>query len=74
MKLRTTPDGLIAHDPDRDRWVAVDYDRGMVAFLGEPVETRAAALTDRPADPSTAGIPFAPGNVPYTLSKPRFSA
>ena len=29
MKLRSTPEGLIVHDPDRDRWVRLpgDHDR-----------------------------------------------
>jgi 2-keto-4-pentenoate hydratase/2-oxohepta-3-ene-1,7-dioic acid hydratase in catechol pathway len=66
MKLRTTPEGLIAHDPDRDRWVRLTAERDLVAFLagGAPARERAAAAIAGEnavaADPSTAGLPFAP--------------
>jgi 2-keto-4-pentenoate hydratase/2-oxohepta-3-ene-1,7-dioic acid hydratase in catechol pathway len=66
MKLRTTPEGLIAHDPDRDRWVRLTAERDLVAFLagGAPARARAAAAIAGEnavaADPSTAGLPFAP--------------
>ena len=66
MKLRTTPEGLIAHDPDRDRWVRLPAQRDLVAFLAEGASARdraAAALGAENADtvdPSTAGLPFAP--------------
>lgn len=58
MKLRTTPEGLIAEDAGR--WVRVDHDGDLLSFLAETPETRAAALTDVAADPSTAGLPFRP--------------
>ena len=45
MRLRTTPDGLIAHPAERDRWVRVDYDGDLLAFLAETPQARAAALT-----------------------------
>ena len=66
MKLRTTPEALIAHDADRDRWVALPGERDLVAFLreGAPARERAAAAiaaADAVAvDPATAGLPFAP--------------
>lgn len=66
MKLRTTPEGLIAHDPDRDRWVRLTAERDLVAFLAgvAPARERAAAAIAGEnavaADPSTAGLPFAP--------------
>jgi 2-keto-4-pentenoate hydratase/2-oxohepta-3-ene-1,7-dioic acid hydratase in catechol pathway len=66
MKLRTTPEGLIAHDPERDRWMRLPAERDLVAFLagGVPARERAAAAiageNADAADPSTAGLPFAP--------------
>jgi 2-keto-4-pentenoate hydratase/2-oxohepta-3-ene-1,7-dioic acid hydratase in catechol pathway len=63
MKLRTTPDGLIAHDSERDRWVRLDYDGDLVAFLAESPHARSAAMSDQEADPSTAGLPFRPRSI-----------
>jgi Fumarylacetoacetate (FAA) hydrolase family len=66
MKLRTTPDGLIAYDPDRGRWVRLPGERDLLAFLGEGAAAReraAAAIVAGDAveaDPSEAGLPFRP--------------
>src|SRR5512132_4101524 len=66
MKLRTTPDGLIVQDSDRDRWVLLPGERDLVAFLreGAAAQERAAAAIAAAdaveADPSTAGLPFVP--------------
>jgi len=66
VKLRTTPDGLIAHDPQRDRWIALPGESDLLAFLaeGQPARERAAAALDAPdavvADPAAAGLPFRP--------------
>ena len=66
MKLRTTPDGLIAHDPQRDRWVRLPAERDALSFLaeGKPARERAnaaiAAEDAIEADPSDAGLPFRP--------------
>ena len=66
MKLRATPDGLIAHDARRDRWVRLPGDSDMLALLTERATAReraAAAIAADDAveaDPSTAGIPFRP--------------
>lgn len=58
MKLRTTPDGVIAETPDG--WVRVDHDGDLLSFLALTPEARAAALTDTAADPTTATLPFRP--------------
>jgi 2-keto-4-pentenoate hydratase/2-oxohepta-3-ene-1,7-dioic acid hydratase in catechol pathway len=66
MKLRTTPDGLIAYDPDRGRWVRLPGERDLLAFLGEGAAARdraAAVIAAGDAvevDPSEAGLPFRP--------------
>ena len=66
MRLRSTPDGLIAHDPERDRWVRLDGEGDLLAFLGEGAAAReraAAVIADGEAveaDPSEAGLPFRP--------------
>jgi 2-keto-4-pentenoate hydratase/2-oxohepta-3-ene-1,7-dioic acid hydratase in catechol pathway len=66
VKLRATPAGLIAHDAERDRWVALPGERDLLAFLaeGEPARERAAAVLASAdadeADPSSAGLPFTP--------------
>src|SRR5687767_5714631 len=63
MKLRTTPDGLIAEDGER--WVRLEYDGDLLAFLGEPsdVRTAAVATAETPADPAAAGLPFRPRSI-----------
>ena len=43
MKLRTTSDGLIAHDPDRDRWVRLPGERDLLSFLAEGASARVRA-------------------------------
>ena len=66
MKLRSTPDGLIAHDAERDRWVQLPGEPDLLAFLAEgaPARERAAAAVATPdaveADPSEATLPFRP--------------
>ena len=66
MKLRTTLDGLIAQDPERDRWVRLTAERDLVAFLAEGASARERAAAafgaenGDAADPSTAGLPFTP--------------
>jgi len=66
MKLRTTPDGLIAQDPRSNAWVRLPGEEDLVAFLaeGEPARERAsaalAAAGAAEADPSAAGLPFRP--------------
>ncbi|MBF6620202.1 MAG: fumarylacetoacetate hydrolase family protein [Patulibacter sp.] len=69
MKLRRTAAGLIAHDPERDRWVLLPDEHDLVAFLAEgaPARTRAAVALADPdateADPATAVLPFAPRSI-----------
>jgi 2-keto-4-pentenoate hydratase/2-oxohepta-3-ene-1,7-dioic acid hydratase in catechol pathway len=66
MKLRSTSKGLIAHDPARDRWVALPGKADLLGFLteGETARRRAEAVLADPAaaaaDPSVAGLPFVP--------------
>jgi hypothetical protein len=36
MKLRTTPDGLIAHDPNRERWVHLPGQHDLLSFRAKP--------------------------------------
>jgi 2-keto-4-pentenoate hydratase/2-oxohepta-3-ene-1,7-dioic acid hydratase in catechol pathway len=66
MKLRSTPDGLIAHDPAADRWIRLPGEADVVTFLaeGDPARERAsaalAAADAVEADPATAGVPFRP--------------
>ncbi|HSS31739.1 MAG TPA: fumarylacetoacetate hydrolase family protein [Solirubrobacterales bacterium] len=66
MKLRTTPEGLICHDPQRGRWVRVPGDQDLLAFLAEgaPARERAIAALDAAdaveVDPASAGLPFQP--------------
>ena len=50
MKLRTTSEGLIAHDPDRDRWVALPGETDMLAFLAEGAAARDRARAALAAD------------------------
>lgn len=69
MKLRRTPDGLIAHDPQRGRWVLLPDEHDLVAFLAEgaPARARATAAFEAPdaqvADPGAAVLPFAPRSI-----------
>jgi 2-keto-4-pentenoate hydratase/2-oxohepta-3-ene-1,7-dioic acid hydratase in catechol pathway len=69
MRLRTTADGLIAHDPRRDRWVRLPGEDDMLAFLAgdETVRRRAqdaiAADDAVVADPGAAGLPFRPRSI-----------
>lgn len=58
MKLRTTPEGVIAEQADG--WVRVDHAGDLLSFLALTPDERDAALTTTQADPSTAGLPFRP--------------
>lgn len=64
MKLRTTPQGLIAHDAARDRWVLIEGE--LLGFLAEGEAGRERATAAFAAgdavvvDPATAGLPFRP--------------
>jgi 2-keto-4-pentenoate hydratase/2-oxohepta-3-ene-1,7-dioic acid hydratase in catechol pathway len=66
MRLRTAPDGVIAYDEQRSRWVRLDGDHDLVSFLSEGAPARERALVvmaaeDAPdADPAAAGLPFRP--------------
>jgi 2-keto-4-pentenoate hydratase/2-oxohepta-3-ene-1,7-dioic acid hydratase in catechol pathway len=64
MKLRTTPSGLIVHDAERGRWVALPEEGDLLAFLAEGAPARARAAAAMPGaeavDPGTAGLPFRP--------------
>jgi len=69
MKLRTTAEGLIAHDPQRDRWVRLPDEHDLLAFLarGDAARGRAeeaiAADDAVEADPGAAGLPFRPRSI-----------
>jgi 2-keto-4-pentenoate hydratase/2-oxohepta-3-ene-1,7-dioic acid hydratase in catechol pathway len=69
MKLRTTSDGLLAHDADRDRWVRLPGESDLLAFLveGDAARERAAAALGAAdavaADPARAGLPFRPRSI-----------
>lgn len=69
MKLRSTPDGLIAFDVEGDRWCRVPGQSDLVAFLaaGESARAevqRAIAADDAVVvDPAEAGLPFQPRSI-----------
>ena len=69
MRLRTTAEGLIAHDPQRDRWVRLPGEHDMLAFLGADGAARRRAEDAIRAgdavqvDPRTAGLPFRPRSI-----------
>lgn len=69
MKLRRTPDGLIAYDDTNHRWVLLPGEDDLLAFLAEGAAAReraAAAMTASDAqevDPSTAVLPFQPRSI-----------
>jgi 2-keto-4-pentenoate hydratase/2-oxohepta-3-ene-1,7-dioic acid hydratase in catechol pathway len=66
MKLRTTPNGLIAHDAERDRWVHVPGQHDLLSFLRDGANAHAeaksalSAADPLVADPATAVLPFTP--------------
>lgn len=67
-KLRTTPQGLIAEDAANDRWILLDGERDLLAFLAEgaPARARAEGLIAAGAtvvDPATAVLPFRPRSI-----------
>ena len=68
MKLRTTPQGLIAEDPERGRWVLVEQEPDLLGFLaqGETGRQRAQealARAETIVDPATAELPFHPRSI-----------
>jgi 2-keto-4-pentenoate hydratase/2-oxohepta-3-ene-1,7-dioic acid hydratase in catechol pathway len=68
VKLRTTPQGLIAEDPANDHWILLEGEPDLLAFLasGEAGRARARAAIDAAAtvvDPATAGLPFRPRSI-----------
>jgi 2-keto-4-pentenoate hydratase/2-oxohepta-3-ene-1,7-dioic acid hydratase in catechol pathway len=70
MKLRTTHEGLIAHDPQRDRWVRLPEEGpDLLAFLAEGdaarrrAESAIAAADAVEADPGAARLPFRPRSI-----------
>ena len=66
MKLRSTPEGVIAEDRQRGRWVSLPPQRDMLKLLAGGAETRIEVQSlieagdARVADPRTAGLPFPP--------------
>ena len=68
MKLRATPDGLIAHDARRDRWVRLPGDSDMLALLTERATARERAAAAIAADDAVEADPVDGGNpVPAAL-------
>jgi 2-keto-4-pentenoate hydratase/2-oxohepta-3-ene-1,7-dioic acid hydratase in catechol pathway len=67
VKLRSTPEGLIAHDPERDRWVRLPGETDLLAFLArgrDAVAHAEAAMATAPdADASKAVLPFRPRSI-----------
>lgn len=67
MKLRTTPDGLIALDDATGRWIRVPGDDDLLTFLASGEEgrarARAALAHGEEADPATAILPFRPRSI-----------
>jgi 2-keto-4-pentenoate hydratase/2-oxohepta-3-ene-1,7-dioic acid hydratase in catechol pathway len=67
VKLRSTPGGLIAHDPERDRWVPLPGHDDLLSFLAggrDAVERAEAAMaTASAADPADAVLPFRPRSI-----------
>ena len=65
VKLRTTPDGLIAEDVANGRWVRLAGETDLLGFLARDPAAQAEALanaTDE-ADPSVATLPFRPRSI-----------
>jgi 2-keto-4-pentenoate hydratase/2-oxohepta-3-ene-1,7-dioic acid hydratase in catechol pathway len=68
VKLRTTPQGVIAQDADNDRWVRLPGEKDLLTFLAGGERARAdahqavAAATDV-VDPSEAVLPFRPRSI-----------
>jgi 2-keto-4-pentenoate hydratase/2-oxohepta-3-ene-1,7-dioic acid hydratase in catechol pathway len=67
MRLRTTPGGLIAEDPLRDRWARLPGDDDLLTFLAGGRDAVARAETAlagaEPADVSEAVSPFRPRSI-----------
>jgi 2-keto-4-pentenoate hydratase/2-oxohepta-3-ene-1,7-dioic acid hydratase in catechol pathway len=67
-KLRTTPQGLIAEDAANDRWILLEGEQDLLAFLAEgaPARARAEELIAAGAtvvDPAAAVLPFRPRSI-----------
>jgi 2-keto-4-pentenoate hydratase/2-oxohepta-3-ene-1,7-dioic acid hydratase in catechol pathway len=66
LKLRNTPQGVIAEDPERGRWVLLPAEHDMLGLLGGGEAARLGvrrlieAEETPAADPATAGLPFQP--------------
>ncbi len=66
LKLRNTPQGVIAEDPERGRWVQLPAEHDLLCLLAGGEETRLAvqrlieAEETPAADPASAGLPFRP--------------
>src|SRR5580765_1943738 len=66
MKLRTTPQGVIAEDRQRGHWVSLPPEHDMLGLLagGEEARLEVQRLIEADdatvVDPATAGLPFAP--------------
>ena len=75
MKLRTTPEGLIAEDLERGRWASLEGEDDLLSFLagGKEAVTRARAASARApeADPRRAGLPFRPSSTVMVIPRPR---
>ncbi len=64
MKLRSTAEGVIVEDPQRERWVSLPGAGDVLSLLARGAEGRAEVASRLEqgvaADPATAGAPFAP--------------
>jgi 2-keto-4-pentenoate hydratase/2-oxohepta-3-ene-1,7-dioic acid hydratase in catechol pathway len=67
LKLRSTSQGVIVEDPERERWVSLPGADDMLLLLGRGAEGRAEVVErladvagdgSADADPTTAGLPF----------------
>jgi 2-keto-4-pentenoate hydratase/2-oxohepta-3-ene-1,7-dioic acid hydratase in catechol pathway len=68
VKLRSTPQGVIAEDPAHNRWILLEGEPDLLGFLaaGETRRARAEAALKAGVtvvDPSTAGLPFRPRSI-----------
>ncbi len=68
MKLRTTPDGVIAEDEEHGRWVRLPGETDLLGLLadGEAGRERARVAIDAAVDivdPATAVLPFRPRSI-----------
>lgn len=68
MKLRSTPRGLIAQDPDSGEWIPIPGESDLVSFLAggeESLERARGAIATAAgkADPEEATLPFRPRSI-----------